>query len=185
VGQIAHNGDWDPTPSGLQYLLKAVSEETSAQVNYRQVAVDLETADLFQYPFLYLTGLLDFRLSDKAAANLRQYLTRGGFLLVSNGCNRQEFDRAVRRELAKVFGGNRLQALPASHPVYSAHFDMAAKSGSEKLEGVTQDGVTCVVYSPGSIGTAWDGEPRPFVELPDTDTARRLGLNTLVYAMTH
>ncbi len=147
--------------------------------------MDLEKPDLANYPFLFLTGHLDFKLSDRALANLRQYLERGGFLLVSNCCNRSEFDRAARRELGRVFRGG-LKPLDPSHPLYTAHFDLgeAAASGS-RLEGITREGVTCVVYSPVSIASAWDGEPRPFVTLPDSDLSRRLGVNALVYAMTH
>ena len=53
------------------------------------------------------------------------------------------------------------------------------------MEGVTHGGSTVVLYSAGSLGSAWDGEPRPFVPLPDTETARQMGVNAVVYAMTH
>ncbi len=185
VGQIVHGGDWDPCPSSTQFFLKEVAKETSAGVDYRRVAVDLEKGDLFQYPFLFLTGHLDFELSKKSVANLRAYLTRGGFLLVSNCCNRSQFDRAVRRELKRVLPNNKLEVLGGSHPVFSTHFNLAAKSSRERLEGVTLEEAACVIYSPGSIATAWDNEPRPFVDLPDPETARRVGVNALVYAMMY
>ncbi len=186
VGQIMHAGDWDPSPSGLQHFLRQVSHDTSAGVNYRREAIDLENADLYKYPFLYLTGLLDFKLSDKAASNLKQYLDHGGFLLVSNSCNRKDFDRAVRREIGKLYSNQKLKLLPATHAVYSTHHNLASRAASTaRLEGLASDKTTNIIYSPGSIGSAWDGESPPFVKLPDPAVARAVGVNALVYAMTH
>ncbi|NQU43053.1 DUF4159 domain-containing protein [bacterium] len=186
VGQIVHEGDWDPCPASLQYLLKSVSEETSAFVTYRRAPVNPASADLFKYPFLYLTGHLGFRLSDEAVSNLREYLGNGGFLLVSTCCNRAAFEGAVRREMAKVFPNDKLQPLDPGHAVYTAHYNTAqAISRGGRLEGITRQGVTAVIFSPGSMGSAWDSEPRPFVQLPDTQLARQMGINSVVYAMTH
>ncbi|MCX7014119.1 MAG: DUF4159 domain-containing protein [Candidatus Sumerlaeota bacterium] len=186
VAQIVHDGDWDPSPSSLQFLLKAVSEQTSGFVNYRREPVDLDKADLFNYPLVFLTGHLDFTFSDKGVENLRNYLERGGQMLISNCCDRQAFDRAVRREMARVFPGTKLEPLDSTHPVYSVQFDLTGQSsGKLRLEGVTRDGETCVLYSPGSIATSWDREPRPYLDLPDPSDARKEGINCLVYAMTH
>lgn len=186
VAQIVHEGDWDPCPASLQFFLKAVSDETSGFVNYRREPVELEKTDLFNYPLVFLTGHLDFSFSPKAVENLRNYLERGGMLLISNCCNRREFDRAVRREMARALPGTKLTPLDASHPAFSAHFDLSGKSsGKLRLEGVSHEGATCVIYSPGSIATAWDREPRPYVDLPESGDARKEGINCLVYAMTH
>ncbi len=186
VGQIVHGGDWDPDPSGLQYLLKKVSGETSGMVSYQRVAIDPQKDDLRQYPYLYMTGLLDFTFPEEAVQRLRQYLSRGGFLMISNGANRRWFNHAVRRELGRVLPERPFARLAPSHPVYSCHFALdRASHGNARLEGITLDGATCVIYSPGSIGSAWDGEPRPFVELPDSALALKMGVNVLVYAMTH
>ena len=185
VGQIVHGGDWDPSPSGLQFLLKEVSAATSGQVSYRRTPIQLEQSDLSRYPFLYITGHLDFTLTAAAATNLKNYLERGGFVLASNCCASQGFDRALRRELRRVLPDKSLRAIPANDPLYAAHFDVGAGQGGTALEGIERDGAWSVVYSAASIGTAWDREERPFVPLPDPAAAKRLGVNVLVYAMTH
>jgi hypothetical protein len=186
VAQIVHEGDWDPSPASLQFLLKAVSDETSGFVDYRRAPVDLEKADLANYPLAFLTGHNDFTLSAKAVENLRNYLDHGGALLVSNCCNRREFDRAVRRETAKLYPKGKLRPLDSTHPAFSAHHDLTQKSnGKLRLEGLERDGRTAVLYSPSSMSTAWDMKSRPYVDLPDPSEARDLGVNCLVYAMTH
>ena len=179
-------GDWDPSPSGLQFLLKEVSSATSGEVSYRRSPIQLEQSDLSRYPFLYITGHLDFRFSDAAATNLKNYLERGGFLLASNCCDsrairhgrcganssaccRTKASRWCRRRTRSTL---RVLRLTASRPGCG-------------WRGIERDGAWSVIYSPLSIGTAWDREERPFVALPEPSAARKLGINILVYSMTH
>ena len=186
VGQVVHGGDWDPSPTGVQLMLKKVSEATSGLVSYRRRPVDPAKGEIFKCPFLFLTGHLDFTLSEAAVENLRQYLDRGGFLLISNCCNRDGFDRAVRRELARIDPDRKLKTMSPRHGIYDVQFDVRADDTETlRLEGIEGPDGLRVVYSPGSIATAWDQEGRPFVRLADSEAARQLGVNILVYTMTH
>jgi hypothetical protein len=56
---------------------------------------------------------------------------------------------------------------------------------SPRLLGLTRQGYTCVVYSPVSLSGGWENEPRPMIAAVDPDVALKLGVNVLVYAMTH
>jgi len=196
IAQIRHAGDWDPHPTGLSNLLKAFALSTSGQPTYRRVGVEANSEEIFNYPFLYLTGHLDFALSAKARANLRRYLDGGGFLFIHNCCAHREFDRAVRRELKATFPDDDLVDLPPQHPVFSTHvaidpsqvparpapgFELA----KPMLLGLTRQGYTCVVYSPVSLSGGWENEPRPLVAAVDPEVSLELGVNVLVYAMTH
>jgi hypothetical protein len=196
IAQIRHAGDWDPHPSAISNLMKAFALSTSGQPTYRRIGVEADSSDIFRYPFLYLTGHLNLAFSDKARENLRRYLDGGGFLFIHNCCDRREFDLAVRRELKTLFPDEALAELPADHAIFSSHaainpaqapangapgFDLAKPS----LLGLTRQGYTCVVYSPVSLSGGWEDEPRPLVAAVDPDTSLKLGVNVLVYAMTH
>ncbi|OPZ11933.1 MAG: hypothetical protein BWZ10_02134 [candidate division BRC1 bacterium ADurb.BinA364] len=162
-------------------------------MQYKRAAIAPEDAGLFEYPFVYLTGQSDFRLSDRARENLRAYLERGGFLFIVNAAHWAEFDRAVRREIQAILPGRTLQPLARDHPIFSAHNDapvQPALRGPEPhlgvaVEGVEIDGATAVVYAPLGLGAAWQNIELPYVAAPESEYALALGVNTVVYAMTH
>jgi hypothetical protein len=196
IAQIRHQGDWDPHATGISNLMKAFALSTSGQPTYKRVGVEADAPEIFNYPFLYLTGHLNFTLTDKGRENLKRYLDGGGFLFIHNCCDRRDFDQAVRRELKAIFPDDALAELPADHPIFSSNapinptqlpaggvsgFNLAKPS----LLGLTRQGYTCVVYSPVSLSGGWENEPRPLIAAVDPDTSLKLGVNVLVYAMTH
>ncbi|MBN1902590.1 DUF4159 domain-containing protein [Candidatus Sumerlaeota bacterium] len=194
IGQIMHNGDWDPAPHAVPNLMRFVSENTTGNVAYKRKAINLQEENLSAFPFLYLTGHLDFHLEKKARDKLADYLKKGGFLLISNCCNRAAFDHAVRRELKGVFPEKELVPLPATHPVYQNpwQFGSASAADGEKvfrdlpnLYGMEIDGYTAVIYSIGSLGSSWDKSPRPYIDLLPSEEALSLGTNIVTYAITH
>jgi len=196
-GQVIHGGDWDPHPSGNMNLLKYVAANTTLEVQFKRANVDLRKTDAFQYPVLYMTGHDDFVLLDQEVAALRSYLRNGGILLADACCGRKAFDRAFRRELARVLPKHALKGIAPSHPLLSlqAKIGKVAYSGMVRqnqpdldvpmLEGVTIGGVLGVIYSPYGLGTQWDGMERPFARCYSSKDALRIGMNTIVYSMTH
>ncbi|NOZ23845.1 MAG: DUF4159 domain-containing protein [Planctomycetes bacterium] len=196
-GQIMHSGDWDPAPSAAAELLKYVAANSSMDVQFKRANVDLGKADAFNYPLLYMTGHYDFQFSDAEIINLRNYLKSGGLLLADACCGRPAFDAAFRREMARVLPGKSLEAVPVSHPIFSSRVNIrqveytpyALNSNpslsAPEFECITLGGVPAVIYTRHALGSMWDGGERPYSDGYATDDARRLGMNVIVYAMTH
>ncbi len=84
--------------------------------------------ELFNYPFVHLTGHGNIVLSDKEALNLRKYLMAGGFLHVDDNYGLNDY---FRREIKKVFPNEKLVELPYSHPIYHQVFEF--KTGLPKI----------------------------------------------------
>ena len=109
-------GNWDVRPLAARRLLWEVTKRTSIESRAKEPVVTLRDAALYRTPFLYLTG--DDAFSPWSAdeiANLRRYLSRGGFLFVDDatGTLDSAFDASVRRELKRVFSPERpLAVLP-------------------------------------------------------------------------
>ncbi len=189
--------NWDTQPNAIANLLKAVAAGTSAEVKFQRRAVDLVGGELMQYPFLYLTGRYDFVLSEPQVQALRRYLTGGGFLLAAPSAGRRQFDAAFRREIGRVLPGCELQKLPDDHPVYSIlhrirrveYSDYLQTLGesppSLPLEGMELGGTTSVIYCPYDLGGGWRGFDHPFARAIQHADALRLGVNIVLYAMTH
>jgi hypothetical protein len=195
--QIVHTGDWDPSPSAAMTLLKFVGKHSTMEVQFKRAAVDLRKVEAFSYPFLYMTGHEDFQFTEDEVRVLRSYLANGGVLLADACCGRAAFDRAFRRELKRVLPRNDLKPLPLKHPVYSALVpvtevtytgwvrEQTPELDTPTLEGVTNGGVLCVIYSRYGLGSQWDGLDRPYAKAYCHEDAVRIGANIITYAMTH
>ncbi len=194
--QIRHGGEWDPNPSAAANLLRAVSRLTSATVKFKRISVSLDD-DLSGVPFLYMTGHDDFRLTDREAANLRAFLESGGFLLADACCGRRAFDLAFRREIRKVVPDHPLVPLPPDHPLFTCHLNanrvaytpLVARErpglSRPEMEGIEMGGVLRVLYSHYALGNGWEAVDHPFARGLAAADALKIGVNSIVYAMTH
>ena len=187
--QYGGGGDWysgDPLPT----LIAFARQHSLLDLAPEPITVELTSDRLFTVPILYLNGHGNVVFTDAEAGRLRRYLEGGGFLIVNDDYG---LDQAVRRELAKVFPEQPLQPLPASHPVYRAHY--AFPDGLPKIHehdgepavgyGLFHEGRLVVFYAHESdLADGWE----PAGIHPDPPEAReealRMGVNLLVYAMT-
>ena len=195
--QIEHEGAFNVHPNSATTLLSKLRTATSLRVNLKREIVDPSKDDLSNLSFLYLTGLDDFHLSDNAVTALRSFLQRNGTLLINNGLGLATFDQAVRREMARVIPGSKLEAIPLSHsifsdvvPIQTANYTPAVamrygKLNTPKLEGITLNGDVRVIYSPIDLEAGWDTTEYPMALAYRSDSATPLGMNILMYAATH
>ena len=196
--QLKHEGAWNVHPGGATALLMKLRRYTAIRVNLKRVAVDAEKDDLSSYPFLYLTGLDDFSFSSEAVTALRRYLQFGGVLLINNGMGLSTFDRAVRRELAKILPEAELEPISANHHLYNSlltikevrYSPVVAKNKPELknkpyLLGATIDGDLRVLYSPYDLEAGWLDAYYPLIRGYEPIYAQQLGLNIITYVMTH
>ena len=195
--QIQHEGAWNVHPGGAAALLRRLRQDTSLRVNLKRVTVTPGKDDLSAFHFLYLEGLDDFRLDDKAVAALKAFLGNAGTLLINNGLGLRTFDATVRRELKKVLPDAALAPLPADDPVYSSVFKITEARytpavAREKpdlktpaLEGIRINGDLRVIYSPFDLEAGWAGCEHPLARAYESDSAMPLGVNIVMYAMTH
>lgn len=184
-------GDWYGNPTSLPNLLSFVREELALPTAEREAVVAATDPELGRYPFLYLTGHGEIRLTEAEVRSLRAYLSNGGFLHADDNFG---IDSTLRREIARVFPDEPLVELPADHPIYGAAFPMATglpkvhehAGGPPHGYGVYQDGRLVIFYSFNTdLGDGWEdadvhGDP-PAVRR----AALEMGANVFVYALTH
>ncbi len=125
--KFSGGGDWYNDPSAEVNLLKFVRENTNIEVNPEYVFVDVSSNDIFSYPFLFITGHGNIVLSDSEAKRLKKYLELGGFIYIDDDYS---LDKAVRREMKKVFPEKQFLELPFSHGIYHCFYDF--ESGPPK-----------------------------------------------------
>jgi hypothetical protein len=195
--QIRHEGAWNVHPGGAAKLLRQLRQNTALRVSLKRTPVTPGVDDLTPFTFLYLTGLDDFEFDEQAVSALRRFLNNGGTLFVNNGLGLTTFDRAVVRELGKVLPDAGLAPVPPEHPLFSSVFriDSARYTPAVAnvkpdlafpfLEGISINGDLRVIYSPFDMEAAWQGYEYPLAKAYEPDSGTQLGVNLIMYAMTH
>ena len=196
--QIKHDGLWNVHPGAATALLMKLRRYTSVRVNLKRVGVDVGADDLMPYPFLYLTGLDNFSFSQQELGALQQYLNNGGILLVNNGLGLGTFDAAVRRELSRLLPDSNLQRIAPGHDLFGSLFDASSVRYSPSLSkskpelnnqphllGATIGGELRVIYSPYDLEAGWLEVHYPLARAYESVSSQRLGINIIVYLMTH
>lgn len=108
-------GDWYSNPTALPNLIKFCNQNINTTIKAKPQTVEVGSTDLFQYPFVHMTGHGNVFFSEDDAENLRKYLTSGGFLHIDDNYGMNQY---IRKELKKVFPDQELREIPADHPIF-------------------------------------------------------------------
>ena len=197
LGQVQHNGDWNPRPYAMPRLLKDVADRFGVAVFNRPVPVRLTDPNLGRMPILYMTGHYAFQLSDAERAALKAYLDHGGFLWAEACCGRKAFDAAFRDLVKQMFPDAAMDELKGDHTIFSGKVGVAiptvayspavqAESPDLKrpvLLGLERGGHLAIVYSPYGLAPGLDGIKTYGARTLEPEDARRLAVNVLLYVM--
>jgi hypothetical protein len=112
-------GDWYNDPSSEVNLLKYVQANTNIKTNAEYKFVDIASDEIYSYPFLFLTGHGNVNFSNEEAKRLRTYLENGGFLYIDDDYG---IDKAIRREMKKVFPDKDFLELPFSSKIFNIFY---------------------------------------------------------------
>jgi Domain of unknown function (DUF4159) len=118
IARLKYNGggDWYNDPSAEVNLLNFLKTNTNLKVKAEYKFVDVSTDEIFSYPFLFMTGHGNVVFSDDQAERLKKYLESGGFLYIDDDYG---LDKAIRREMKKVFSDKDFVELPFSDELYN------------------------------------------------------------------
>lgn len=112
-------GDWYSNPTSLKNLIAYCNNNINTKINPQPETVEVDSPDIFQYPFLHMTGHGNVFFSEDDAENLRNYLTSGGFLHIDDNYGMEPY---ITKELKKVFPNQDLVELPANHDIFNSAF---------------------------------------------------------------
>jgi len=191
IGRLHYDGggDWYANPSSLPNLLAAVRERTALHTTAKEVAVQLSDPELWDIPYLYLTGHGNLRWSEDDLVILRRWLLQGGFLHADDNYG---LDASFRREIARLFPDRPLVEVPLDHPIYHLVYEFPA--GVPKIHdhdgkpaqgfGIFLGGRLVVFYSYQSdLGDGWE-DPDVHHDPPALhEAALRMGVNLFAYAV--
>jgi hypothetical protein len=191
-------------PEAESHFLQGVKRLTRVSAGAQGRAVGLLDDALFDYPFIYAVEVGRWLLSDEEAARLREYLERGGFLVVDDFHGTLEWANFMR-SMQRVWPDRPVVELAASSEVFHVLYDVDERiqipSLAAALSGQTWERDGYVPHWRGiyddtgrlmvainfnmDLGDAWEHADTPEYPQPMTALAYRFGINYLLYSMTH
>ncbi len=108
-------GDWYGNRTALPNLARFCNENLNTSINPQDEVIEAGSVEIFNYPYVYMTGHGNVVFNTKEAENLRKYLIAGGFLHIDDNYG---LDKYVRLEMKKVFPELKFVELPFNHPIY-------------------------------------------------------------------
>jgi hypothetical protein len=195
--QVRHAGRWDPRPDGLSRLAWEIAKRTSIETTPVVKALGLADPDLFYYPFAVLSSDGGFPApAENEVAELRRYLSYGGFLLIDDASATRggPFEQSARLLVQRIVPGAQLARIPREHVIYKSFYLLDGPTGrvaaTPDLEGLELGGRIAMLYSGNDLVGAmardslgsWEFEVQPGGEL-QREKCVRLGVNIAMYAL--
>lgn len=180
-------GDWYANPTSLTNLIKYCNQNLNTNLNPEYATVEVGSTELYNYPFIHLTGHGNVVFSNQEASNLRNYLISGGFLHISDNYG---IDLFIRREMKKVFPELDFVELPFNHPIYHQKYDFP--NGVPKIHehdnkppqgfGLIYEGrLVCFYDYESDLGDGWEDQDVHKDSDGTRQKALQMGANLIQY----
>lgn len=184
-------GDWYSNPTAVTNLIAFCNTNINTTIKPTYKTVEVGSVELYQYPFIHMTGHGNVYFSYEEAENLRQYLLSGGFLHIDDNYG---MDVYIRKELHKVFPNKELTELPVKHPIFNSNYKFP--KGLPKIHehdnekplafGYFHNGrLICLYTTESDLGDGWEN---PEIHNDPEEIrlkALQMGANIIKYVFNH
>lgn len=193
IARLKYNGggDWYSSRTALTNLARFCNTSLKTSIDPNEGLVEPGSPEIYNYPYVFLTGHGNIVFSESEAANLRTYLESGGFLHI---CDNYGLDKFVRPQMKKVFPELQFVELPHSHPLYHAAYQF--NNGLVKVhehDGKTPQGfgliykgrLVCFYDYECDLGNGWE-DAEVYNDPPAIrQKALEMGANIIQYTFTN
>ena len=183
-------GDWYANPTALPNLIAFSNENIGTNIKKEPATVEVGSSDIFNYPFLHMTGHGNVVFNTSETENLRNYLLGGGFLHIDDNYG---MDKSFRREMKRVFPNKDFVELPYDHPLFHSYYDF--QNGLPKVHehdgkdpqafGLFNEDRLIVLYTyECDLGDGWEDEEVHKDPADIREKALQMGVNIIYFALT-
>ena len=180
-------GDYYANPTALKNLVQFCNKNLNTHISTETPYVEVGSSDLFQFPYIHMTGHGNVVFSRSEAENLKTYLEGGGFLHIDDNYGMDEF---IRRELKKVFPNHPLTELPTDHPVFKQKYQFNGLPKIHEHDGkrpqafgiIINGRLVCLYTFETDLSDGWEDKGVHNDPENKRQEALQMGANILMYA---
>ncbi len=182
-------GNWYVSPTSLPNLINFCNQNLGTKINPDEAVVEPGSPDIFNFPFVHITGNGNIVFSQQEAENLRKYLLAGGFLNINDSYG---LDKFIRIQMKKVFPELDFVELPFNHPIYHQKYNF--DKGVPKIHehdgkppqgfGLIYEGrLVCFYNYEADIGDGWEDAEVHHDPDESHQKALRMGANIMNFVL--
>lgn len=184
-------GDWYSNPTALPNLVQFCNQNIGTTLSTDIKTVEAQSIDIFQFPFIHMTGHGNVVFNSEQISNLRNYLLSGGFIHIDDNYGMKPY---LEKELVKLFPDNELKELPANHPIFNSYKNFP--KGLPKIHehdgnrpqamGIFIENRLVLLFTfESDLGDGWES-PEVHNDPPEIRLkALEMGANIIKYVFTH
>lgn len=189
IALVKYNGggDWYANPTSLPNLIEYCNRNIKTNINPVPSTVEIGSVEIFNFPFLHLTGHGNIILNESESMNLKLYLESGGFLHIDDNYGLDEF---IRREFKKIFPEKEFVELPLTHPIFQQKYDF--RNGLPKIHEhdnkapqafgmFINDRLVCFYTYECDLGDGWEDADVHKDPLELREKALKMGANIISF----
>lgn len=180
-------GDWYANPTSLPNLIRFCNVNLKTNLAEEPVTVEPGSRDIFNYPFIHMTGHGNIVFTPVEAQNLQEYLLSGGFLHADDNYG---MEKSFRREMKKVFPDDDLVEIPWEHPIFTQKYKFP--QGLPKIHehdskrpqafGIIKEGRLVVLFTyETDLGDGWEDHDVHKDPEARHEEALKMGANIISY----
>lgn len=184
-------GDWYSNPTSLPNLVKYCNQSLKTDINIDVAVVDVGSPDIFNYPFIHMTGHGNVVFDEEEVRNLRNYLLAGGFLHIDDNYGMKDF---VMAQIQKVFPELQWVELPYTHEIFQTPYSFPDglpkihehdNKSPQALAMIYQGRMVCLFTYECDLGDGWEDQ-RVHHDSEDTRLkALKMGANIVQYVFSN
>lgn len=180
-------GDWYANPTALPNLIKFCNQNIKTKIKAQNATISADNPELFDYPYLHMTGHGNVVFNENEVNNLRKYLNSGGFLHIDDNYG---MDQYVRKEIKKIFPDKNLEEIPSKHQIFQKPY--VFNNGIPKIHehdnkkpqafGIFMDNRLVLLYTyETDLGDGWEDADVHNDPAEVREKALKMGANIINY----
>lgn len=193
IAKMKYNGggDWYANRTALPELISFCNKNLGTNFDKEEAVVEAGSAEIYNYPFVYLTGHGNIVFSDQEAENIRNYLIGGGFLHIDDNYG---LDKFIRPQMKRVFPDLEFVELPSNHIIYNQKFKFPGglpkihEHDGKRPQGfalIYKGRIVCYYTFECDLGNGWEVSGTYSSDSEETrQKALKMGANLVQYALT-
>jgi hypothetical protein len=186
-------------PAGERHFMKILNEVSYLNPRLEEVNIlGFDDPEIFRFPVSYMAEPGFLSLSDEEARGFRDYLTKGGFVILDDFSAQRGGWEPFEAQMARVLPGVRFFDLDASHPIFHAFFEIDDldiipqyyDAGKPIFRGIFEDNdptkrLMVMINFNTDISEFWEFSDTGLKPIDENNEAYKLGVNYVIYGMTH
>ena len=183
-------------PRADHHLPRLLEHLTSIDVNLEGSNVfRWDDPEVFKFPIAYLSEPGFWQLTESETKRLREYFLKGGFVIFDDFEGEQLYN--LEAQLKRVLPAHRLIKIDVTHPIFQSFFEMQTIDIPHPMYGLhpTYYGIfenndptqrmLAMINHDNDIAEYWEWSDTGFLPIDLTNEAYKLGVNYMIYGMTH